>query len=106
MLFIFIDWFGGLSSVLSLVFKEKFDIIASISYSLVVVCFCLFIFNFRLNFPQVMDSLIILAYFILNPAAKRRREREEQEESGEISEAGTAVVSVPEMAQPSRSPVV
>jgi hypothetical protein len=41
MLFIFVDWFGGVSSLLSLVFKERFDVIAGITYSLVVVS-CIF----------------------------------------------------------------
>ena len=32
-----VDWSGGVFSVLSLVFKEKFDIIAGVTYSAVVV---------------------------------------------------------------------
>ena len=36
--FITIDLLGGVFSDLSLVFKEKFDVLASITYSLVVVC--------------------------------------------------------------------
>ena len=34
----FIDMMGGVFSVLSLVFKTEFDVIAGITYSLVVVC--------------------------------------------------------------------
>jgi PQ loop repeat len=36
-LFMFIDWLGGVSSVISLAFKETFDVIAGVAYSLVVV---------------------------------------------------------------------
>lgn len=32
-----IDWLGGVFSTLSLVFKEKFDVIAGVTYSLVIV---------------------------------------------------------------------
>ncbi len=36
-LFMAIDMMGGLFSVLSLVFKQKFDVIAGVTYGLVVV---------------------------------------------------------------------
>lgn len=36
-LFIAIDCLGGVFSVLSLVFKEEFDVIAGVTYSLVIV---------------------------------------------------------------------
>ena len=37
MLFMTIDFLGGVLSDLSLVFKAKFDVIAGVAYSLVVV---------------------------------------------------------------------
>ena len=37
MTFMFVDCLGGVFSILSLVFKKKFDVVASLSYSLVVV---------------------------------------------------------------------
>ncbi|KAI0825804.1 PQ loop repeat-domain-containing protein [Irpex lacteus] len=61
-LFMLVDWAGGVFSVLSLVFKEKFDIIAGVTYSAVVV----------------LDGLILILAMILNPRAKRRRALEAQ----------------------------
>ncbi|KAI0083936.1 PQ loop repeat-domain-containing protein [Irpex rosettiformis] len=61
-LFMLVDWSGGIFSLLSLVFKEKFDIIASVTYSAVVV----------------LDGAILLLAAILNPRAKRRRALEAQ----------------------------
>ncbi|GJJ09066.1 hypothetical protein Clacol_003288 [Clathrus columnatus] len=55
--FIIIDTLGAVFSLLSLVFKPKLDIIASITYSVVIV----------------MDSAILIAAVILNPRAKKRR---------------------------------
>jgi len=78
MTFIYIDWLGGVFSILSLVFKEKFDVIASLSYSLVVL----------------LDGFIIIAYFILNPAANRRRRRLLLE-GGSIAET-TTVTNTPQ----------
>lgn len=43
MSFVVIDWLGGIFSVLSLVFKEKFDVIAGITYALVIVRVFLFL---------------------------------------------------------------
>jgi len=60
--FMFIDWLGGVSSVISLVFKESFDVIAGVAYSLVVL----------------LDGFVILAYLILNPIARRKRQAESQ----------------------------
>jgi len=76
MTFMFVDCLGGVFSILSLVFKTKFDVVASLSYSLVVL----------------LDGLVIVAYFILNPIAKRRRQRERQ---GQLSAQNT-IVSTPE----------
>ncbi|KAF8075044.1 PQ loop repeat-domain-containing protein [Lyophyllum atratum] len=63
--FITIDLLGGVFSVLSLVFRPKFDAIAAVAYTLVVV----------------MDALIIIAALILNPLARRRRRSEAERES-------------------------
>ncbi|PSR82612.1 hypothetical protein PHLCEN_2v6045 [Hermanssonia centrifuga] len=55
-----IDMMGGLFSVLSLVFKQKFDVIAGVTYGLVVL----------------LDGIVLLLAAILNPRARRRRARE------------------------------
>jgi len=47
-------------SDLSLVFREKFDVLAAIAYTLVIV----------------LDGIIIIAATILNPRARKRRKRE------------------------------
>jgi len=57
--FMVVDLLGGVFSDLSLAFKDEFDIIASISGSLVVV----------------LDGVVIIAAAILNPRAARRRRR-------------------------------
>ncbi|GJE88352.1 PQ-loop repeat-containing protein [Phanerochaete sordida] len=57
--FMMIDLLGGVFSALSLVFKPKFDVIAGVAYSLVVV----------------LDGIVILLALILNPLARRRRQR-------------------------------
>ncbi|KAJ7476959.1 hypothetical protein B0H11DRAFT_1865312 [Mycena galericulata] len=59
--FMTVDLLGGVFSDLSLAFKPKFDAIATITYSLVVV----------------MDGAVILAAIILNPRAGRRRHLED-----------------------------
>ena len=38
LMFMFVDMMGGVFSDLSLAFKDRFDIVAGIAYSLVVVC--------------------------------------------------------------------
>ncbi|KAG8958273.1 hypothetical protein FRC03_009287 [Tulasnella sp. 419] len=65
MLFMLIDMSGGVFSVLSLVFRERFDVIAAITYIAVIV----------------LDGVIVLAAIILNPRARRRREREQQRQA-------------------------
>ncbi|PCH44423.1 PQ-loop-domain-containing protein [Wolfiporia cocos MD-104 SS10] len=60
-LFMTVDMMGGVFSDLSLAFKSSFNIIAGVTYSLVVV----------------MDGLVILLALILNPLTKRRRKRAE-----------------------------
>ncbi|KAJ3544713.1 hypothetical protein NM688_g5710 [Phlebia brevispora] len=59
-LFMFVDMMGGVFSTLSLIFKTEFDVIAGVTYSLVVV----------------LDGIVLLLALILNPMAKRRRARE------------------------------
>lgn len=57
--FIFIDMMGGVFSDLSLIFKEKFDVIAGVAYSLVIA----------------LDAVVLLLALILNPRARRARRR-------------------------------
>ena len=82
---------GGVFSVLSLVFKTEFDVIAGVTYSLVVVsprllpplalgilvvlsvASCSWSCFFR---NQVLDGIVLILALILNPMARRRRARE------------------------------
>ncbi|KAJ7694619.1 PQ loop repeat-domain-containing protein, partial [Mycena rosella] len=59
-LFMVVDLLGGIFSDLSLAFKDKFDVIAGVTYTLVVV----------------LDGVVVLAALILNPRAEKRRRRE------------------------------
>nr|VWP02124.1 Cap60p [Ganoderma boninense] len=58
-MFMFVDMMGGVFSDLSLAFKDRFDVIAGVAYSLVVV----------------LDGIVLLCALILNPRAKRRRKQ-------------------------------
>ncbi|KAF8637666.1 hypothetical protein AX17_002734 [Amanita inopinata Kibby_2008] len=58
--FMLVDLIGGVFSDLSLAFKEKFDVVAGVAYTLVIV----------------MDGIVLLAALILNPRAARRRKEE------------------------------
>ncbi|KAG5639073.1 hypothetical protein H0H81_007017 [Sphagnurus paluster] len=58
--FITIDLLGAVFSLLSLIFRPKFDTIAGVAYIVVIV----------------MDSIVVTAAFILNPRAHKRRQRE------------------------------
>ncbi|PPR03200.1 hypothetical protein CVT26_008048 [Gymnopilus dilepis] len=69
MIFMAVDFMGGVFSVLSLVFKEDFDVIAAITYASVIV----------------LDGIVILAALILNPMARRRRRRHAEERALEAS---------------------
>lgn len=60
MLFMAVDMGGGLFSVLSLVFKPKFDGVAAATYLAVII----------------LDGVIVVAALILNPRAKKRRDRQ------------------------------
>ncbi|KAJ6536812.1 hypothetical protein B0H19DRAFT_1382691 [Mycena capillaripes] len=78
MVFMVVDMLGvafrGVFSGLSLAFKDRFDIIAGITYSLVVV----------------LDGFVVLAALILNPRAKQRRQRETPRSMEEA--AGTDII--------------
>ncbi|KAL5531706.1 hypothetical protein ACEPAG_4583 [Sanghuangporus baumii] len=74
--FITIDTLGGVFSLLSLVFREKFDVLGGVAYSLVVV----------------MDSIVIILALILNPRAERRRRLAQENEEHE-SQLATVVSS-------------
>ncbi|KAJ7343923.1 PQ loop repeat-domain-containing protein [Mycena albidolilacea] len=74
MVFIVVDMLGGVFSDLSLAFKDRFDIIAGITYSLVVV----------------LDGFVVLAALILNPRAKQRRQRETPRSMEEAAETDMA----------------
>ncbi|KAL0250353.1 hypothetical protein I308_102526 [Cryptococcus tetragattii IND107] len=60
LLFMVVDILGGVFSFLSLFFRNHLDIAAFVSYSLVVV----------------LDGIVVILYFILNPIAERRRARQ------------------------------
>ncbi|KII87511.1 hypothetical protein PLICRDRAFT_258314 [Plicaturopsis crispa FD-325 SS-3] len=64
--FMLIDLLGGLFSDLSLVYRADFDVVAGVTYSIVVV----------------MDGVVIIAACILNPIAAHRRKRERHAEPG------------------------
>lgn len=60
--FMAVDLLGGISSILSLIFKSKVDVTAAVAYSLVVV----------------MDGLVLVLAIILNPRSKKAVQRGEQ----------------------------
>lgn len=71
-----VDMLGGIFSDLSLAFKEDFDIIAGVTYSIVVVRPLVSFLVWLLLTPtmwQVMDAAIIICALVLNPVAKRHR---------------------------------
>ncbi|KAJ7509652.1 PQ-loop-domain-containing protein, partial [Mycena galericulata] len=68
--FMVVDMLGGVFSDLSLAFKDKFDVIAGITYTLVVV----------------LDALVVLAALLLNPRAAKRRRREADAEASTQTE--------------------
>lgn len=75
-----IDLLGGILLDLSLVFKPKFDVLAGVCYSVVVV----------------MDAVVIIAAIVLNPRAKRRREAERAAQLEAEQAAEGAVARGPE----------
>jgi len=66
LVFMTIDMTGGVFNALSLVFKEKFDVVAALSFIGVAV----------------FDAVILLCAAILNPLARRRRAREQAAAEG------------------------
>lgn len=82
-LFMIIDLLGGIFNDLSLAFKDEFDVVAGVTYSLVVVSLLCCVSS-TLASPvfsaislslQVMDGIVILCAVILNPLANRRRKQ-------------------------------
>ncbi|KAK7687829.1 hypothetical protein QCA50_009048 [Cerrena zonata] len=69
-MFMLVDLLGGLFNDLSLAFKDEFDVIAGVTYTLVVV----------------LDGIVILLALILNPLARRRRKREAAAQANAMSE--------------------
>ncbi|CDO69640.1 hypothetical protein BN946_scf184851.g28 [Trametes cinnabarina] len=65
LLFMSVDLMGGVFNDLSLAFKDHFDVVAGVTYSLVVL----------------LDGIVILCALILNPIARRRRKRPAASES-------------------------
>ncbi|KAI0731363.1 PQ loop repeat-domain-containing protein [Earliella scabrosa] len=85
-LFMLIDMAGGVFSDLSLAFKEEFDVVAGVTYSLVVV----------------LDAVVILCALILNPRAARRRKRMQADGATDASNAADERASTnadPDIAQ-------
>lgn len=75
-----IDLLGGVFSDLSLAFKAHFDVVAGVTYSLVVVLPICMSWTHSLDTDplftfQVMDGIVILLALILNPRARRCRKR-------------------------------
>ncbi|KAF7344016.1 PQ-loop-domain-containing protein [Mycena venus] len=77
MVFMAVDMLGGVFSDLSLAFKDRFDIIAGITYSLVVV----------------LDGFVVLAALILNPRARQRRQRKTPRSMEEAAETNMADIT-------------
>ncbi|PBK72543.1 PQ-loop-domain-containing protein [Armillaria solidipes] len=85
-LFMLVDLLGGVFSLLSLVFRDTFDVLAGVAYSLVVV----------------LDGLVIILAMILNPLARRRRRRAASEEEALDTPTTTSTLEKPD-ADPSPS---
>ncbi len=75
-----IDTVLGVFSLLSLVFRDTFDVLAGVAYSLVVVSSPRDAYFFPTHVSQVLDGLVIILAMILNPLARRRRRRAASEE--------------------------
>lgn len=89
--FMAVDLLGGVFSDLSLIFKADFDIVAAITYTLVVV----------------LDAIVIILAVILNPRANRRRKRAAQLAAAgvdnpvtETADAGTSRMPLTEKDRP------
>ncbi|KAH9967544.1 PQ loop repeat-domain-containing protein [Russula dissimulans] len=79
--FMFIDLLGGVFSILSLVFKRHFDVLAAVAYALVVV----------------MDGLVLVLAVLLHPCVRNDAHGGEQRSRGGASDGadGTATAVVP-----------
>jgi len=77
-MFMLVDLLGGVFSDLSLAFKAKFDIIAALSYSAVVV----------------LDGIVIILALVLNPQAKRRRKREAERAIAENPDSNHTTIAL------------
>ncbi|WVQ78102.1 hypothetical protein IAT38_000183 [Cryptococcus sp. DSM 104549] len=77
LVFMAVDILGGIFSFLSLFFRTELDVAAFVSYALVVV----------------LDGVVVILSFILNPIAKRRRAREAAEKQD--AELGSAPSEAP-----------
>ncbi|KAI0369152.1 PQ-loop-domain-containing protein [Pilatotrama ljubarskyi] len=77
--FMLVDMLGGIFSDLSLAFKQSFDVVASVTYSLVVV----------------MDAIVVICALILNPIARRRRKRLVEDEGMAMHSAAERQSSYP-----------
>src|SRR6266436_3805486 len=85
--FMAVDLLGGIFSILSLIFKNKVDVLAAVAYALVVVspspsdlprlnsCDIL-------SLGQVMDGLVLVLAIILNPRSKAAQRREQMSREG------------------------
>ncbi|KAI0653171.1 PQ loop repeat-domain-containing protein [Cubamyces menziesii] len=73
LLFMSVDLLGGVFNDLSLAFKDHFDVVAGVTYSLVVL----------------LDGIVILCALILNPIARRRRKRLAVAESSSVAIPGS-----------------
>jgi hypothetical protein len=72
--FLTVDILGGLFSDLSLAFRDRFDVIAALSYTAVIVSSGSQSSSAKLNACfQVMDGAIVIAAIFLNPRARNRR---------------------------------
>ncbi|KAJ7915816.1 hypothetical protein B0H13DRAFT_2231789 [Mycena leptocephala] len=60
LLLLVLDMLGGIFMNLSLAFKDRYDVVAGITYSLIVV----------------LEGFVLLAAFILNPLARKRRQKD------------------------------
>ncbi|KAI0258940.1 PQ loop repeat-domain-containing protein [Gloeopeniophorella convolvens] len=74
--FMAVDCAGGVFSDLSLVFKREFDVVAAVTYSLVVL----------------LDGLVLVLAAVLNPRARRRARREAELAERGTGSAGTTTV--------------
>ncbi|KAF8347757.1 hypothetical protein F5887DRAFT_881164 [Amanita rubescens] len=94
LLFMFVDMAGGVFSDISLIFKQNFNVVAAMTYTLVVV----------------MDAIILLAALLLNPRAARRRKAEAEgralEENNDTKSNSEITSSATETLVDSNMPII